>query len=214
VAGREAGRDALNPERVLDAAMVAVERDGVAALSMRGLATELGVRSPTIYWHVGNRDELLNRLIDRMSDELGNIEPTGTDPVERIASICTALLAETRRRPHLVELSRGQGRSEFLFAKAQELIAHELIACGLHGAEAAFALAAILYHLGGFVLLEQAVSSDFRLRGASHWESDEGRELGAHLQGVVDVDAVFDTTLRAVLDALLVERRARHEVAT
>lgn len=199
-------RAALTPDLVLDAAMVVLERDGVNGLSMRGLANELRVGSPTIYWHVGNRDELLNQLIDRITDQLGSIEPTGTEPADRIASICEQVLAELRRRSQLVSLAYAQGKGEAILVQAQELIARELIAAGLRGGEGAFALSAILFQIGGFILFERAVSHDFRVRGASRWQSDEGRELGAYLEGGVDLDAIFDATLRAVLHSLLDER--------
>ena len=205
----ESGRAALTPELVLDAAMVVLERDGVNGLSMRGLANELGVGSPTIYWHVGNRDELFNQLIVRITDQLGSIEPTGSDPVERIASICKTLLDELRRRPQLVALAYAQGKGEAIFVKAQESIARELIASGMRGAEGAFALAAILFQIGGFMLFEGAVSHDFRIHGVSQWQSDEGRELGAYLEGSLDLDAVFDTSLSTLLRSLLTDRAAQ-----
>ena len=34
------------------------------------VAAELGVGTPTVYWHVGNRDELFNRLIEEITDQI------------------------------------------------------------------------------------------------------------------------------------------------
>ena len=57
---------------------------------MRRLTAELGVGPPTVYWHVGNREALLKRLIERATEELGAIRPHGRTPAQRIASILAA----------------------------------------------------------------------------------------------------------------------------
>ena len=46
--------------------MELLDRDGLDAFSMRGLAAELGIASPTLYWHVPSRAELLNQVADRI----------------------------------------------------------------------------------------------------------------------------------------------------
>ena len=66
-------------------------------------------------------------------------------------------------------LSKTQGRGEAIFTKAQAVLAHELTASGVHGEEAAFAVATVLFHLGGFIVLEDALSPDYRVRGAEVW---------------------------------------------
>jgi AcrR family transcriptional regulator len=54
---------------------------------MRKLATELGVAPTAIYWHVGNKSELLNQLVDRLIAEMGVPQPKGDGPLERLAWI-------------------------------------------------------------------------------------------------------------------------------
>ena len=55
----------LNRERVLDAAAALVKQHGPGALTMRKLAAELGTAVTSIYWHVGNRESLLEALVER-----------------------------------------------------------------------------------------------------------------------------------------------------
>lgn len=57
-------REPLTPPRVLSAALALVDRDGVAALSMRRLGRELGVEAMSLYNHVANKDEILAGLVD------------------------------------------------------------------------------------------------------------------------------------------------------
>ena len=164
-AGAASTGPSITVDKVLATAMKMIEESGVDAFSMRKLAAELGVGTPTVYWHVGNRDELFNRLIEEITDQFGRISPRGRTPAERIASISNALLREVRAHPQLIALSKTQGRGEAIFTKAQAVLAHELTASGLHGEEAAFAVATILLHLGGFIVLEDALSPDYRVRG-------------------------------------------------
>jgi TetR/AcrR family tetracycline transcriptional repressor len=198
----------MTTEAVLAAATDILERDGLLGLSMRSLATELGVSTSTVYWHAGTRDELLDKLIEQITDQLGNVQPEGRGPLERIGSIIRSLLDEVRARPQLISLSATRGRGEAIFTKAQVALAHELAAAGVHGEEAAFALSTILFHLGGFVLLEHSLSHDYRVRGVTQW-AEEYQELdpamSASLRRGVDLDRVFDFTLEAILRDLLGE---------
>jgi TetR/AcrR family tetracycline transcriptional repressor len=193
----------MTTEAVLAAATVIL---GLAGLSMRRLATELGVSTSTVYWHAGTRDQLLDKLIEQITDELGSVAPKGNDPVERIGSMIRSLLKEVRARPQLISLSATQGRGEAIFTKAQVALAHELAAAGVHGEDAAFALSSILFHLGGFLLLEHSLSHDYRVRGVTRW-AEEDLELdvtmSASLRRGVDLDRVFDFTLDAILRDLL-----------
>jgi AcrR family transcriptional regulator len=200
----------ITVDRVLGTAMRMIENDGVEVFSMRKLAAELGVGTPTVYWHVGNRDELFNRLIEKITDQFGRITPAGHTPAERIASISNTLLREVRARPQLIALSSTQGRGEAIFTKAQAVLAHEVTASGLHGEEAAFAVATILLHLGGFIVLEDALSPDYRVRGAQVWaqrdtEIDEAMSTRLHQQ--VDLDRIFRFTLDAILQSIFGNRK-------
>jgi TetR/AcrR family transcriptional regulator, tetracycline repressor protein len=199
-------------DKVLATAMRMIENDGVDAFSMRKLAAELGVGTPTVYWHVGNRDELFNRLIEEITEQFGRITPVGRTPAERIASISNTLLREVRARPQLIALSSTQGRGEAIFTKAQAVLAHEVTASGLHGEEAAFAVATILFHLGGFIVLEDALSPDYRVRGAEVWaqrDTDIDEAMSTKLHQEVDLDRIFRFTLDAILQSILGNGKSR-----
>jgi AcrR family transcriptional regulator len=71
-----AGRAGLSRGQVLDAAVDLVDRDGVAALSMRRLAAELGVEAMTLYHYLPNKDALLNGVVERV---MSAVEPGGVD---------------------------------------------------------------------------------------------------------------------------------------
>ena len=64
-----ADRAGLSREQVLDAALDLVDRDGVAALSMRRLGAELGVEAMTLYHYLPNKDALLDGVVERVMAE-------------------------------------------------------------------------------------------------------------------------------------------------
>ena len=70
-------RPALTREEVLAAAADLVRQHGPQTLTMRKLAAELGTAVTSIYWHVGNRESLLDALVERTVAELGEIRPSG-----------------------------------------------------------------------------------------------------------------------------------------
>ena len=76
----EHGRDALTPSDVLDAASEMIAVEGLDSLTMRRLASRLGVTTPTIYWHIGNKAELYERLLERYATEIGEIRASGGSP--------------------------------------------------------------------------------------------------------------------------------------
>jgi len=57
---------ALTQEQVVRGAVDLLAEAGLEALTLRRLATELGVSAPTLYWHVRNKRQLL----DLMAEEL------------------------------------------------------------------------------------------------------------------------------------------------
>ena len=64
--------------------MQILETEGIDQLTIRGLAGKLGVAATAIYWHVGDKQALLDGLAERVIDELGEVSVRGRDPVSRI----------------------------------------------------------------------------------------------------------------------------------
>lgn len=59
-------RRSLDRERVLDAAATLADEVGLEATSMRRVADALGVTAMALYKHVANREELIDRMLDRL----------------------------------------------------------------------------------------------------------------------------------------------------
>ncbi|MDQ3987097.1 MAG: TetR/AcrR family transcriptional regulator C-terminal domain-containing protein [Actinomycetota bacterium] len=59
VSASPATRERLSRDRILEAALALIDRDGLDALSMRRLGAECGVEAMSLYNHFPNKDELL-----------------------------------------------------------------------------------------------------------------------------------------------------------
>lgn len=92
----------LTREAVLQAAIAHVEREGVAALSMRALAAELGVAPNALYRHVGSKAELEFAIADEAGRVLlqaveGALQ--GAAAIEAIPVLARAYLDFARSYP-------------------------------------------------------------------------------------------------------------------
>jgi AcrR family transcriptional regulator len=60
----------LSKERVLCAAVALADERGIAALTMRTLAQELGAGAMSLYHHVAGKDDLLSGMVDLVVREI------------------------------------------------------------------------------------------------------------------------------------------------
>ncbi|GLX36308.1 putative transcriptional regulator, TetR family [Streptomyces roseochromogenus] len=201
-------RNPLTREEVLGAAASLVRRHGPAALTMRGLAADLGTAVTSIYWHVGNRESLLDALVERTIQEMGAVRPVGRTPAARILSVARILRRELRGRPHLIAMVHERGLTERMFLPAQQALVHEVHAAGLRGARAADAVRAIQFQIVGFLLVER---NRERSPAQSPAEGDlwdpatapDDPALARALSRPADPERLFLLSVRALTEALL-----------
>jgi AcrR family transcriptional regulator len=87
-----APRGRLSRERITEAALALIERDGLEALTMRRLAEELGIGTMTLYGYFRDKEELLDALVDTAAGQLEVPSDGGT-----WKSQIRALMEEIRR---------------------------------------------------------------------------------------------------------------------
>ena len=151
------GARPLTADDVVAEAVRIVDAHGADALTMRRLADELGVAVTSIYWHVGNREELLDAVIDHLIDEMGTVRARGRGSHERIATLAHGLRRMLLARPQLIALAHERAQTTRMFQPVQAAIARELDALGLTGADAERTRRAVQVHVVSSVLLERTV---------------------------------------------------------
>ena len=90
----------VNRDAIVDAALRVIARDGADALSMRSLATEMGLSLSAAYRYVEGREEIDALVIDRVFSDL----PEGAWSIATLLSIAAAAL---RRYPGLAASLHG-----------------------------------------------------------------------------------------------------------
>jgi AcrR family transcriptional regulator len=70
---RPRSRDPLTKERVLNAAVALADERGLETLTMRKLAHELGVEAMSLYYHLPNKEAVLDGMVDSLVAEINTL---------------------------------------------------------------------------------------------------------------------------------------------
>lgn len=101
----------LSRERIVSAALALVDAGGLAALSTRRLAADLGVSGPSLYNHFETKDDLLEAVADAVIARV-DISPLGARPWPEALRAWAVSYRETlAAHPNLVPVAaHGPGR--------------------------------------------------------------------------------------------------------
>ncbi|MFE2428301.1 TetR/AcrR family transcriptional regulator [Streptomyces sp. NPDC059373] len=149
---RRVPRNTLNPDRILDAAVSLLDRDGPEAFTMRALANELGVGTMAVYSHFRNKDEINDAVNERLLSEIELPAPAGSTPREQISELCRSVYRLFSEHPAALPLltSRPMRVDEAIAVIDRQL--GLLLAAGLSPADAARAQTAIMHYTVGAAL--------------------------------------------------------------
>jgi AcrR family transcriptional regulator len=108
--GARRRRDPLTREAIVAAAMKLIDRDGLAAFSMRRVADELDTGAASLYWHVGSKDGLLDLVLEEVIGEQveGIPEPDPANWQEQVKEIARTMRRTILRHRDIVEISIGR----------------------------------------------------------------------------------------------------------
>lgn len=101
-------REPLSREAIVDAALRVLDRDGAQGLSMRRIAEELGTGPGAIYWHVENKEQLVQLVFDRVIGELPLPDVDPPNWREQIKHGARDVRDAMSRHPGLAQLSFGR----------------------------------------------------------------------------------------------------------
>jgi AcrR family transcriptional regulator len=154
----------VTSESVVSEALKIVDAEGLGALTMRRLASRLGVGVATVYAAVASKEILFQALADAVIVEVPPV-PESTSPTEALIEFLLAMHEMLERHPAVAQLSAMKPVLSEAALKMQERILELLRAGGLDAKAAASAYST----LGSYVL-------GFTLTGVSRLD-DERHEL-------------------------------------
>jgi len=147
-------RRPLTRDAIVDAALTLLDRDGLAGLSMRKLADELGVGAASLYWHVGDKEELLGLLLDRIVGETQLPEPDPGNWQEQVKEMGRESRRLLQRHRDAAQISLGRIPVGPHSMPVLERYLAVLVAAGLPKRVIAHAADMFALYVGGFAFEE------------------------------------------------------------
>jgi AcrR family transcriptional regulator len=89
----------LSRDDVLDAALTVVAADGLDSLSISAVARVLGVSSPAVYHYLGGKEDLLDRVCERVARSIELPDDAGGACDDRVVAIVLSMHAVFARYP-------------------------------------------------------------------------------------------------------------------
>lgn len=163
----------LTRDRIVQAAIDLIERDGADAVSMRRVAAELGAAAMSLYHHVPNKAALLDAVVERIVTDID----FGDDPEAPVRDRARGMMRAFRKIAHdhprtvnlVITRTFESPTTMRLFEHAMEIAR----TAGYQGPEAARIAAAFLSYAIGSLMREA------RLNKAREIGFDLGKVIGA-----------------------------------
>src|ERR1700677_1631573 len=150
-------RDPISRDAIVSAAIDLLDREGLAALSMRKLADELDAGAASLYWHVGSKDGLLDLVMDEIIGE-GNVpDPDPGRWQAQLKQGARDQRAASLRHPWIVRVSIGRIPMGPNALRYSERIPSILRACGLPPRLAGRQFLLLIATVNGFTIAETGV---------------------------------------------------------
>ncbi|HKA48581.1 MAG TPA: TetR/AcrR family transcriptional regulator [Candidatus Dormibacteraeota bacterium] len=190
----------LDQDRIVEAALELLDRDGLVGVTTRRLAERLGVRSPSLYWHIRDREQLLGLLSDRIVADARWPEPSSgwRGTAEGLMREYLRCLLAHRDAARVVAGRPPMGPNRL---RGAEMLLRALLSAGLGDREAIDAGLVLTTYVVGFALEQQAAE----LSAAGNMPTDPDRyPTLARLSKAVPAAgwARFEEGLRLILDGV------------
>jgi AcrR family transcriptional regulator len=147
-------RRGLTREAIIDAAIELLDREGLAGFSMRRLAQQLGSGAASLYWHVGDKEELLSLVLDRIVGETPVPEPDPANWQEQVKEMAREARRQFARHRDAAQLSMGRIPAGPNSLPVLERTIAVLRAAGLPPRVIAYAADMFALYVGGFAFEE------------------------------------------------------------
>lgn len=203
-----AGRLGLSRERIAQAALDLVDREGLDAVSMRRLARELGAGTMTIYGYFDGKDDLLDAVVDAAA-ERHRVSPPRGPWRERLAAVIRAMRHGLAEHPSLIQLRLRRPLLSPGAMRGTEIGLEALHEAGFDPHEAARAFRVLFLYAFGFTAFSVGeVSDELRAEVRSALGDLPSAEYPAvvasldHMPETLGGEEQFELGLEVILDGL------------
>jgi AcrR family transcriptional regulator len=206
-----AERVPLSRERVLRGAVAVADAAGIGALTMRSLATELGVKPMSLYHYVTGKDEILDGIVDLVFSEI-QLPAADGDWRSQMRRRATSARLALRRHPWAIGLMESRANPGPATLRHHDATLGTLRAAGFSVAMTAHAYALLDSYIYGFALQEAALPFNSEtvteatqaIMGVFAGEYPYLTEMAAEhiLRPGYDFGDEFEIGLTVILDAL------------
>jgi AcrR family transcriptional regulator len=213
-AGAGTRRTRIDREGVLRGAVEVADRGGLAALTIRSLADEIGVKPMTVYHYVKNKEEILDGIVDTVFSEI-ELPTVGGDWRTELTRRARSAREVLRRHPWAIPLLESRTSPGPATLRHHDAVLGTLRAGGFSAAGTAHAYALLDAFLYGHVVQEASlpfegpegpteVEPQVRASMSLAGDFPHLTEMMAsyYLQPGYDFADEFQVGLDAVLDAL------------
>lgn len=134
--------------QIADAALAVLDRDGLAALSMRTVARELAMGTMSLYRYVADREELEALVVDRVLAEVDVRVPRGSAR-RRLATLADRVRTAVGDHPAVTPLLLAHRHRSTGSLRWGEAVLGVLADAGIDGARRVIAFRAVLAYVFG-----------------------------------------------------------------
>lgn len=146
-------RPPLTRARIVEAAVAAADRGGVAAVSMRKVAETLDVEGMALYHHVANKDAILDAIVDAVFAEIE--VPAQADWRAALESRCWSARAALTRHSWVLGLIESRDHVGPHRLHHHDAVLGVLLGAGMSPVDAVLAVSVLDSFVYGFVLQEK-----------------------------------------------------------
>ena len=143
----------LSRDRVLRAAVAIADAAGIGSLTMRSLAQELGVKPMALYYHVANKEEILDGIVDLVFSEI-ELPTANGDWRSEIVRRANSARRVLRRHPWAIGLMESRKTPGPATLRHHDATIGTLRAAGFSVEMTAHAYALLDSYIYGFALQE------------------------------------------------------------
>lgn len=143
----------LSPAALAAATLAVLDREGLAALSMRAVAAELGMGTMSLYRYVADRDELEALAVDHMLSDVDTRPPRALWD-KQVAVLVERVRAAIAAHPNAVPLTMAHRHRCPSLLRWSESVLEVLTAAGFTGEQRVIALRALLSYVIGATEIE------------------------------------------------------------